>query len=925
MSDLKFFKDLAIKKTGLPTSSEQIGSLSEEDAQPAPLGIVAGDFSGESNGIDFGIEADSHLKITAINAENPGLSEDADQGDEDGLDSEKLNFKNYPWSFETGNSKVGLAYMLSGKVGINASGEIPTNIGATISLGLQADTRLAATFIRLHDPEDKFADSVLDDLTNHFHFGFFPSAITKLKPSEEFIAAEFEAGFGTKVGVSWGQLFKADSGLLKALSPENQLLHLEAGVKAFGQVELKMRSRLQLIAWRKSANVARLEFRKARNDVAGVGAGVVATAKIGNPDDFDDAVDRILAKTLGAGTEQLGQLRKRLAEIREEIGLVSFSDADLQQIATGLIGKLGIDIPALMDAVEEGRWFENAREQLAELGALGELEEFLDTLDGIRDQISLDELTEQAQATASELLNRLQLPESDLPLLATLLDRVKPNLSELSSDLLEDLRDQLSTALDKLDLEKILSESNLAKLFAEETNSTLRELFDRFQLSRILEKLAGGADRLEQLEFALATVGDVLATLEDEDGGLADLAEALGDRFELPILQIGKKLEELAERVKKAARMEVTASATVEFTRIQTNEALFAFDLKDFQNEADTFVDMYRDLLSGRLDLAYERFDTNRSGYENVTYFDKRVDTRKQALQIGLANFLKQGSKRLRKRTRVTDIGQHFKLAFSEARKLVGQQVHRNWSASFILNAQMGSFKEKPKSSNFEFSLETGLEFEGRTKVPQTLFNLDTPLKTARKNNRAAIRFMGRVFADCRKNAYDDSDMKTLVELAFAKADTAQGSADKSPTLAMNLKMNDHALRWLWENGGPDLQANFAKSWQSSQDEGVFPKRSADSPTEDSDGALNHLLDLGKLAKGNHLPKTLGIRMREWNKLFRKAVRDPLGQDFAFKFCFIHALILTLPADLAGWNLTGSLGFLGDPDEMEDDAQTWLG
>lgn len=892
---------LEFDETSLPQASKAIGELSREESAPVViLGIKRGDIACDIGEATFGIQARSQLEISAINQSNPGTVNGSNGNIAEG---EPLVFPDSPWTFRK-NPTVGLSYQLCGDVssGFGAN-RIPVGSFSSASFGIQADTRISAGYLNLHHSSSQLEEAVESDLKD-YHFSLNPDCIEKLKPGREYLISEFQANFAFDTELSWGQLFHTNSSLLRALSPANDALHIKGSAGAFASFKVGIHSRLQLITFLKNRHTARVEFRKARRNIQGIDAGIEVRVGIANPTAIDDAIDRLLAEALEFRPEVLTQLRTRLTRIREQWNADRIGDLDLRHLVNSQIERLGISPSTFLQQLEIGAWFERSTTELAK--ARGFLENELQNLHGALERfhqsITPDHLDGELPRWARGILLSLDLEDSDLPLLAALIcepdfrSHLVQRIPNLDGTTLDQLQINLGNQLSRFSIERVTEKRprQLLELVEEEYSITIDEIGHRFRAGKLLQQLSGNANSFQSIDKLHQTIALTVDSILENEQWIVEVAEKLTKHFGIGEWQLGEKLEELSNMTKQASREQIRLSATMEFSWLETNEALFAFDFRQIDKHASTFKDVYRNLLAGDLRFAIQTCRDNEQLFDHTEFFEAESLAKRRSVQLRF--FAKQGKSHEQKQSSICNINGERKVSFSESLSLNGGVMKRDWRTYFVFNADSKEFLQNPDASTFDFCFETGLYYTGKVH-PKPFF------KKIAKNNRNAILFMGRILADCPKSSFTRKGMGYHLTQEM-------DASSKAPAFRIDLKMSDHALRWFWSSleNQATLARHFDNSWLSTRhDLRIFANKSEEFATVDARRALDEFGRIREVIDRKSSPEDLRKHMMLWSGHYRDAVRDISGRDFVFKFCFLHALVQTLPADLAGWSVTGML------------------
>lgn len=710
---------LAINEIALPTSTEEIDKLTGHDSNPvAEIVIADGDFNSELGDVNFGVGAESKLVITAINKNNQCEGEEP-QADEECKDDGVVHFPEYPWSYnERNGSRVGLAYDLYGKV--NAALNTPVIASVSpFSFGLKVDSRISSMYVNLHEPSVALDTTVKEDIESQFRLGLDPDNVLGLTPDNEYLVSEFEANFGFETEVSWGQIFSASSGLLRAISPGNGVLEIEGGARAFATFNVGIHSRLQLIASMLDQHTARIEFRKAKRNIGGIAAGFEIKAGIKNPGEVKNALDNLLGKALNFRPELLDDLRKRLDQAREQFEVEQLADIELKNLVTTQLDRLGVDPSRLLQSIENAAWFEGATGELQRTRGIGSeaIQTLRDSLNQFHAGIQPDQLGGELSLIAQNILSRLELNSSDLPLLPGLLaergfrNQVTQQIAGIDDAIVEQLKVTLDELVGSFELENIEQETGriIAKLLMEEFSIPLPAIYERFRTGLLLERLAGDSDKLAALTKQLREIGAVLDIFTSENASLRDVAEKLAKHFNIPELQIGDKLDELKNMIITAAEKHIEFSTRIEFNRIKTHEALFAFNFNAVDQNADTFREVYRKLVKGDLQFAVQTSRDHQALFSKTEFFEAETLEKRQSVQLRL--LFKQGKQRVSKQCEVLDLQGSRKLTFSESLLLSGGVGNRNWNTYFVLTSETDQFHFAPDTSHFQLNFETGLSF----------------------------------------------------------------------------------------------------------------------------------------------------------------------------------------------------------------------
>lgn len=892
---------LEFDETSLPQASKSIGELSREESAPVViLGIKEGNFSCDIGEATFGTQARSRLEISAINQSNPGTVNGSHGNIAEG---EPLVFPESPWTFRK-NPTVGLSYQLCGDVSAGfGANRIPVGSFSSASFGIQADTRISAGYLNLHHSSSQLDEAVKSDLKD-YHFSLNPDCIEKLKPGREYLISEFQGNFTFDTEISWGQLFHSNSCLLRALSPANDVLRIRNSAGAFASFKVGIHSRLQLVTFLKNRHTARIEFRKARRDVQGIDTGIEVRVGIANPAAIDTAIDRLLAEALEFQPEALSRLRNRLTRIRERWNVDRIGDSDLRQLVSMQIDTLGISPSTFLQQLEIGAWFERSITELARARAFfgNEVQNLTRALERFHQTLTPDHLNGELPHLARSILSSLDLVDEDLPLLATLIcepdfrSHLAGRVPNLDDTILDNLQVDLGKLVSRFPMEIVMEKRprQLLELVGEEYSITLDEIGHRFRAGKLLQRLSGDAGSFRSLDKLHQTIAATIGTILETEEGIVEVSEKLSRHFGIEEWQLGEKLEELANMTKQASREQIQLSARMEFCRLQTNEALFAFDFRHIDKHAPTFKEVYRNLLAGDLRFAVKTCRDNEHLFDHTEFFEAESLEKRRSVQLRF--FAKQGKSHEQKQSTICNIDGERKLSFSESLSLNGGIMKRDWRTYFVFNANSEDFLPNPDASAFDFSFETGLYYTGMVH-PKPFF------KKIATNNRNAILFMGRILADCPKSKFTRKAMGDHLE---NELDASSGA----PAFRIDLRMSNHALRWFWSSleNQATLARHFDNSWLSTRhDLRVFANKSEEFATVDARRALDEFGRFREITDRKSSSDELREHMVRWTGHYRDAVRDTSGRDFVFKFCFLHALVQTLPADLAGWSVTGML------------------
>ncbi|MEM7013152.1 MAG: hypothetical protein AAF585_16895, partial [Verrucomicrobiota bacterium] len=884
MPNLNLLNNLKSFQIAKPNS--QLGKLSETDIKTIDFDKS---FEGESSDVSYGISGKSAVSITALNKHNTGM---ADETDEDNVDriGKEVTFPDYPWSYGDGQTDVALVYGIdagiSGRVGLST----PIGGGASASIGIEAGASPSLQFVRLHKPKDKVGAAVESDLAN-FVLPFDPEAIMGLEaPNREFTVAEFESNFAITAKISWGKMFATSSGLLRAISPNSDALKISGGAEAFASANVGVASRLQLIASKPNDGTARIEFRKAKRGVRGIGAGLKVSATIDNPEVLGTALDQLLANTLNFEPEQLTELRTKLNSIKQQFGIDQFESTELQHLAQSVLDRVGLSPEKLQAKIVDVLSQTKALAALKELRDIGSGETDLTTaLSKISDRADLSKLTEEVQSTAERILQRMALENADLPLIGGLLQddsfktKITTELSGVTDSALQTLSSEISNLIDEKTLSladiEVPGAKTIVQLLNEEEALTIPQIFENFRTQQLRERLAGGPSNLKLLNNAYKKAAGALDILSQENAGLVSVAEQLAQHFGIAEVQISAKLNDLVRQIKEVAQNTVVLEATLQFNRVRTREALFKFDF-NYSANPTLFQSIYKDLLKGKFQPAVDAYNSNQNLFNNVDFFKSLTDEKTRAFKVSL--LLKKSKVRTQVSSEMENLAGDQKLAFSESLELtgaLGALGDREWSTALTLSGAMKDFAKTPSANDFEFHLDTELEWSGKMD-PESDF---TPFE----NNYNSMLFMGRTLVASEKSQVTQKTLSSAFATALA--------TDKSPLFKLALQLDNQALEWLWQ---PANQTDLAKLYEAAfeqtlQEPKVFANKTrkllSKKPdrTGDAVAALKALKAVGTLVRNAGGADALQGSMASWTKAYRQANIDPTKRDFVFKFCFL--------------------------------------
>lgn len=663
-------------------------------------------------------------------------------------------------------------------------------------------------------------------------------------------------------------------------------------------------SRLQLITYLKNRHTARVEFRKARRNVQGIDAGIEVRVGIANPAAIDTAIDRLLAEALDFQPEALSRLRNHLTRSREQWSVDQIGDPDLRHLVSSQIGTLGISPSTFLHQLGIGAWFERSVAGLARARGFlaSEVQNLTRALETFHQNLTPDLLDGKLPGMARNILWSLDLVDEDLPLLTTLIcepdfrSHIAGRVPDLDDDLLDDLQISLGKLVSRFCIGNVTEKRSrrLLELVGEEYSIPVDEIAHRFRAGKLLRRLSGNADSFQSLDLLQQIIASTIGTILETEEGIVEVAEKLSGHFGIVEWQIGEKLEELANMTKQASREQIQLSARSEYCRLQTNEALFAFDFKHIDQHGSTFKEVYQNLLSGDLRFAVQTCRDNETWFDHTEFFEAESLEKRRSVQFRF--FAKQGKSHEQKQSTISNIEGERKLSFSESLSLNGGVMKRDWRTYFVFNANSEDFLPTPDASTFDFCFETGLYYTGKVH-PKPFF------KKIANNNRNAILFMGRILADCPKSGFTRKGMGYHLTQEM-------DATSKAPAFRIDLRMSNHALRWFWSSleNQATLARHFDNSWLSTRhDLRIFANKSEEFATVDARRALDEFGRFRDITDRKSSSDELREHMVRWTGHYRDAVRDTSGRDFVFKFCFLHALVQTLPADLAGWSVTGML------------------
>ena len=866
-------------------------------------------------------QASARFDIVVVNEKNPGIDQRLEG---DGFAPSP--FREYPWRYENGD--VAVCYELVGTVskGIRTR-HIPLVGGISGRFGLEKESEVRAVFLRLHGDGSKSVDTAVSEdlggVPNRFLDPTSWKSVWELDPKNEYLMFETQSAASATATFTWGQVFRANPGFLRALVPPGQILKsrgsLQAKVIVEAAVETTTASKFQVITHRRNENTARIEFRTAKKDSLGLSLGAEVSARLLDRRDAEAALTNLFGMILPSFDGTIEDLRRRLGQLENGLNLPNLLGDQLLSEFTSFGRALSLDehLNALLaplrrlDGVVEELEKEMTGAGFSDQGRKDlyqKIENFLDgfTVDSLENELKTElspvlAISEYAQIPLAAFPRLLGVTEFREQLLTQV-----PNLEV--DKLIDGLRESIDAGFRTLsptdEIEEFLNR------FLEAKTLRAADLLSLFSMNSVLQSaLSIGSSEVQDWLDSLIRKIDAtpwVGSLGDLDGLIRQLCARFGDTAE----QLQKRIDELAEKLERALTTTAVFSACSEIAWESSEDALLSFDFVGLQDQnpvsKQLFSRAYDSLLVGDLESVIK--DSDAPQYKDVyRYISEKIGKRRSSFfdwiffgKGGFSEELLSETQRIRElrsggasetaQVVLTESGfsEYGPLLLRGRRELrqatIAQSSTEKHPASEFLNATHFS-----TASNFSF------QHSGKVQKNQPSFGLfSSALKREKVMNLRAIVFLlgelefhggslrtdwGKIsqFLDGLADAKSEASLRVSLEIDFE-------------SFAKLLKKN--------KTGSGNFACKLGDSFKSIWDKTEVPGEKAlwpnDSVRGESGDYLHVFKSLRKLADCHDSTTTSQAEFQRALHQFSKGVFDATNRNKnapVFSFCYVSSVL----------------------------------
>ena len=904
------FEDLALSVGG----DSSLGEVESNRSRPLATARLQNGLHASSGAEQFVFSASTtKLEVEAVNRQNPGIvGVENDDDDEDG----SILTDGFPWSYKGANSALVYRFVGESDSGLE-TGAIPLAWGISGAFSFESGSRLEMSHVRVHPDSELVSRAFSADIGNGsgFKFPLDSAHLSSLNPEREYLMTEFQAGFGFAAEFTWGQVFRANRSLVRAVFPKSaptgSVLHAAGGNEPFEaeviptvRVRTVCSSRLRLIAWRKDSDTVRLEFYNATSATKSASGGVRIRASLLSPTEAKAAASALISRALPKSaipfaelSRRIGELESRIDSWRKALDFSEIADEGKRAIVERICGALNVSLADIGLLDQRRSLVTGAFAKVA--GTLGissdGMPEIGEKIESAIAQISLSNLPVPHAASLAKISRALNVVEASPLVLSEMLGT--PNFVEkvtrsglgVTGENIDALRTELYRLADSIDVGEI--EHRVLSSVVENTGLPISQVLAGIDTDRALKAASSVSE--DALDGALKQVGDVISNgwKGQVDSGLELIAEKVARRFAIKEREIPAFFSRITDLLGNALTGEAELSASFEISRKKENESLFSFDFAAADDETAwaKLRDIYDGLLRGNLEFALNehREGSHSSCFENTDFLLAENVNKRGSFALQLLFF--QSKKFAKSRRKIlTDIDGKKDHTYAECVAVEGEyRKKRFWKTYFDLAAGTDRFlpADSIRAEDFRQKLELSSSWKGSAN---------------RKVARNGFNFILDALYQSGKFDFSKTEIARYLDEAAGEEALVE--------LKYHIVI-DHAVFTgiLQGNVIDQLESSFAQGWRKAKKGPwkIFNSVYGESDDSVSKTVFRRLRKLSKAYHDNESPDAYGKRM----KLFRKGYAEAWGKAHShlFKFCFPYALLMCIPAKLPGWHVTASL------------------